>query len=562
MADTDADASGAAGRGPGVPQGSWTRPPDGPNPPPPPRGWAPPQGAGTPQPPQGGPYGPPPQGGPYGPPPQGGPYGPPPQGGPYAPPPQGGPYAPPPQGGPYGPPPQGGPYGPPPQGGPYGPPPQGGTYGPPPGGYPSPPGGSYPPPPSWLQPSGGWGAPPPGPGGPAAGPPGAPKPRSRFAVAVAVLAGVMLLGGLAAGWGLATENLVHGLVSGRTAIHTVPQQTSPNGAAALPGQSSQSLDVQAVTNKVSPATVDINTVIGSLSGQGGGQAAGTGMILTSDGQVLTNNHVVEGSTSIKVTVQGRSTPYTAHVVGVSRTADVALVQIEGASGLPTVTLADSSTVSVGQAVVAIGNALGQGGAPAVTQGSVTALDQSITASSDNGTSEQLTGLIQSDAPISPGDSGGPLVNSAGQVIGMITAGQAQGFRQSTSTVGYAVPASTAVGVVNEIRAGHAGSGIVIGKPGYLGVSVRDLTANQAARLGLSVTSGVLVIGVSANSPAAQIGITQNSVITAIDGTQVQSQTDLSPAIQAHKPGQKIQVTWTDQNGSHTGTATLISGPNA
>jgi S1-C subfamily serine protease len=380
-------------------------------------------------------------------------------------------------------------------------------------------------------------------------------------VFVAVLAGVMLVGGLAAGWGLATENLIHGVISGRTAIHTVPQQTTSNGVPSLPGQSSQSLDVQAITNKVSPATVDINTGIGSLSGQGG-QAAGTGMILTSDGEVLTNHHVVAGSTSIKVTIQGRSGTYPAHVVGISRTADVALVQIEGVSGLPTVTLADSSTVSVGQSVVAIGNALGQGGAPAVTQGSVTALDQSITASSDNGTSEQLSGLIQSDAPISPGDSGGPLVNSAGQVIGMITAGQAQGFRQTTSTVGYAVPASTAVSVVNEIRAGHSSSSVVIGKAGYLGVAVQDLTANRAARLGLNVSSGVLVIGVSANSPAAQIGITQNSVITGIDGTQVQSQADLSPAIQAHKPGQKIQVTWVDQNGSHTGTATLVSGPNA
>jgi S1-C subfamily serine protease len=369
----------------------------------------------------------------------------------------------------------------------------------------------------------------------------------------------MLLGGLAAGWGLATANLIHSVIAPRTAIHTVPPQTAPGS---LPGQSSQSLDVQAITSKVSPAVVDINTVVASL-GQSG-QAAGTGMILTADGEVLTNNHVVEGSTSIKVTIQGRSGTYPAHVVGVSRTADVALVQIEGVSGLPTVTLADSSTVSVGQSVVAIGNALGQGGAPAVTQGQVTALDQSITATSGGGqAAEQLSGLIQSDAPISPGDSGGPLVNSAGQVIGMITAGQAQGFRQTTSTVGYAVPATAAVNVVNEIRAGHASSSIIIGQPGYLGIAARDLTPSQAARLGLNVTSGVLVAGVQPGSPAEKIGLTQNSVITAIDGTQVQSQADLSPAIQSHHPGQRIQVTWVDQNGAtHTSTATLTSGPAA
>jgi S1-C subfamily serine protease len=154
------------------------------------------------------------------------------------------------------------------------------------------------------------------------------------------------------------------------------------------------------------------------------------------------------------------------------------------------------------------------------------------------------------------------VNSAGQVIGMITAGQAQGFRQTTSTVGYAVPASTTVSVVNEIRAGHASSSVIIGQTGYLGVAVRDLTDSAASRLGLSVSGGVLVVGVTSGSPAAQIGITQNSVITAIDGAKVQSQADLSPAIQAHKPGQKIQVTWVDQGGTHTGSATLVSGPNA
>jgi S1-C subfamily serine protease len=286
------------------------------------------------------------------------------------------------------------------------------------------------------------------------------------------------------------------------------------------------------------------------------------MILTPSGEVLTNNHVVEGSTSIKVTIPGRSSSYTATVVGVSPTADVALIQIQGVSGLPTVKLADSSTLSVGQPVVAIGNALGQGGAPSVTQGTITALNQTITASSDNGTSEQLSGLIQSDAPISPGDSGGPLANASAQVVGMITAGEAQGFRRTTSTVGYAIPASTAVSVVNEIRAGHASSTILIGPTGYLGVSVQDLDANTAARLGLDVSGGVLVRGAAQGSPAAQIGSGANSVITAIDGKSIDSANDLGPAIQSHKPGQKIQVSWVDASGKHTASATLIAGPAA
>jgi S1-C subfamily serine protease len=373
-------------------------------------------------------------------------------------------------------------------------------------------------------------------------------------VLAAALAAVMLLGGAGVGLGLATAGVIHSVVASRTPIRVVPQ------IGASSGQSGQTPDVQSIANRVGAATVDINTVVATL-GQSA-RAAGTGMILTSGGEVLTNNHVVEGATSIKVSIQGRSNDYAAHVIGVDPPADIALVQIDGVSGLPTVTLADSSGLSVGEQVIALGNALGQGGAPSVTQGSITALDQSITAGSDNGSSEQLTGLIQADAPISPGDSGGPLVNSAGQVVGMITAGETQGFRQTTSNVGYAIPSNNAVDIVNQIRSGSASSGIIIGQPGYLGVSVRDMTATTAARLGLSVTSGAFVAGVASGSPAEQAGITQNSVITAINGTQIGSAADLGPAIQTHKPGQRIQVTWVDQSGTHTATATLIGGPAA
>ena len=159
------------------------------------------------------------------------------------------------------------------------------------------------------------------------------------------------------------------------------------------------------TVEVNPAIVDINTVTTS------GNASGTGQILTSDGEVLTNNHVVDGSTSIRVVIAGRSGNFPAHVIGVAPARDVALIQIEGVSGLPTITIAPSSSVKVGDRVVAIGNALGAGGAPSVTTGNVIALDQTITASEGNGVSEQLVGMIQSDAPLQPGDSGGAIVNS-------------------------------------------------------------------------------------------------------------------------------------------------------
>jgi len=287
---------------------------------------------------------------------------------------------------------------------------------------------------------------------------------------------------------------------------------------------------------------------------GTGQAAGTGQILTSDGQVLTNDHVVDGSSSIRVTIAGRSGTFPAHVIGVAPAADVALIQIEGVSGLPTVTLASSSTLKVGDPIVAIGNALGLGGTPKATQGTVTALNQTITASEGNGKSEQLTGMIQSDAPISPGDSGGPIVNSAAQVVGMITAGDVQGFGAQTSTVNYAVPSDMALSLVNTIRSGETSSAIIYGQVGFIGVSVRDLTQSAGSQLGVS--AGALVVTVQSGSPAESAGITPNSVIIKIGDTSVTSSNTLGSLIRAHKPGEKVSVTWVDHRGAHTSTVTL------
>ena len=342
--------------------------------------------------------------------------------------------------------------------------------------------------------------------------------------------------------------------SAQSPIQAVPQDNSSTGA-------NQSVDAQSIANKVDPAVVDVNTVIDSSGQQA--QAAGTGMIVTSSGEVLTNHHVVAGASKIQVTVQGRSNSYAATMIGEDLSADVALLQIHNVSGLPTVSLADSSNLTVGQTVIAIGNALGQGGTPNVTQGTITALGQSITASDGNGTSEQLTGLIQSNAPISRGDSGGPLVNTAGQVVGMITAGSAGGFRQASSRVGFAVPSNTALDVVNQIRSGHpSSSSVVIGQAGFLGVGASDLDPVTVSRLGLSVSAGALVQSVVSGSPAAQAGIPQNAVIVAINGHTVTSTADLGVAIHTHKPGERIQVTWVDRNGRHTATVTLMSGPTA
>jgi len=362
-----------------------------------------------------------------------------------------------------------------------------------------------------------------------------------------LIAVVAAAAGAGVGWSLARAVNTH-----QTALSTAQpeapiQTTNPTD----PGSSNGNSSTAAIAAKVNPAIVDINTTIGS------NQAAGTGMIISSTGEILTNNHVVSSSTTITVTVQGRSQTYAAHVVGVDVSQDIAVIQIDGkVSGLPTVTFANSSALKVGDSVVAVGNALGQGGTPHATKGQVTALDQTITASEGGGNSETLNGMVESDAVIYPGDSGGALVNASGQVVGMITAGQAQGFRSSASSVGYAIPSNTAVGILNRIRAHEQASDLTYGQVGFLGVSVQQLDAATAAQLGLNVSSGALVVGTQAGSPAASAGIGRNSVITNVGGSAVTSADSLGTAIRSHKPGDSVSVTFVNQNGSHTVTVTL------
>ena len=378
----------------------------------------------------------------------------------------------------------------------------------------------------------------------------APPPRpasiwSRIAAFIVLIAVVAAAAGAGIGWGLARAVNNRPVAQATTSPEAPIQQVTPGTS------TSPSSTTDAIAAKVSPAIVDINTVLGN------GAAAGTGMLISSTGEILTNNHVVNGSTSITVTVQGRSQKYSAHVVGVDISQDIAVIQIDGSvSGLPTVKFADSSSLTVGETVVAIGNALGRGGAPNVTSGKITALDQTITASSGGSSSETLNGMIQSDAVIYEGDSGGALVNTSGQVVGMITAGQAQGFRSSASDVGFAIAANTAVGVVNRIRAHEEAADLTYGQVGFLGVSVQTLDAFSAQQLGLSVSSGALVTSVQPGSGAEAAGIARNSVITKVGGASVTSSDTLGTAIRSHRPGDGVSVTWVNQGGTHTATVTL------
>jgi S1-C subfamily serine protease len=384
-------------------------------------------------------------------------------------------------------------------------------------------------------------------------PPVANSVWHQIAAGVVIVAVIAAAAGAGIGWSLArTINARNGVAQNNTQpITEQPAQPAQPGSPIQPAPSTGgSLNTNAIAAKVDPAIVDINTVSGS------GQAAGTGQIITSNGEILTNNHVVDRSTSIQVTIAGRSQTYTAHVIGVDPSADIALIQVDGVSGLPTVSFASSSSVKVGDPIVALGNALGQGGTPDVSQGSITDLDQTITASEGGSKSEQLTGMLQSDATIYPGDSGGPLVNSSGQVVGMITAGDVQGFRSSASTVNYAIPSDTILSVVNQIRSGQASSAIIYGQTGYIGVSVQNLDASTAARLNLNTSSGALVASVVPSAPAAGAGITRYSVITSVGGTPINNLDDLSNVLLAHKPGQKVSIMWVNSSGTHTATVTL------
>jgi S1-C subfamily serine protease len=430
---------------------------------------------------------------------------------------------------------------------------------------------SPPPPPPWSPGSqagaGGWGG----------QPPGRPKRsrRRRLAITAAVAAVGLAVG---AGGVLATE----GTSAGATAA------------------SSTALTTSQVATKVDPGLVDVVSTLGYQNAE----AAGTGQVVTSSGEVLTNNHVIDGATSIKVTDIGNGRAYTATVVGYDKTADIAVLQLQGASGLATVSFGNSSSVAAGQTVVALGNAGGKGGTPSVAAGTVTALNQAITASDEgSGSSENLSGMIETNADIQPGDSGGPLVSSAGQVIGIDTAASTSSDMSSpgqspygqspygqppygqspsssgqspygqspsssgqsqTQTQAYAIPINTALSIASQIEAGSSSSSVHIGTTGFLGV---ELASPDASSFGGGATggeengAGLTVQGTLSGSPAAQAGRSAGDVIDSVDGDAVSSSSGLQSVIEQYHPGDKVSIGWTDQSGqTHTSTVTLANGP--
>ena len=334
------------------------------------------------------------------------------------------------------------------------------------------------------------------------------------------------------------------------------------------GGSGAPSDVQGVAAKVAPGLVDVNSTFSYQGGQG----AGTGIVLSSNGEVLTNNHVIDGATKVSVTDVGNGKTYNASVVGYDPTHDLAVLQLQGASGLQTAKLGDSSKTAVGDPVVAVGNAGGRGGTPSSTGGSITALDRSITAGDEaGGSSEQLSGLIQVNANIQPGDSGGSLVNASGEVIGVDTAASQGSSLTSSGDQGFAIPINQALATAKAVEAGHGSSGVHLGPTAFLGAELSP-SSNQSASLGYggsdggfgsSNASGAPLAGVLSGGPLAQAGLAAGDTITSIDGTTIDSSSTVGSTLIQHHPGDKVQVGWVDSSGqSHTTTVTLAGGPPA
>ena len=287
----------------------------------------------------------------------------------------------------------------------------------------------------------------------------------------------------------------------------------------------------------------------------GDQAAGTGMVLTSSGEVLTNNHVISGATTVKVVVPGTGRSYSARVVGYSVTSDVAVLQLSGASSLKTVTTAAAENLAVGQDVRAVGNAGGTGSL-STAKGSITGIGRTITAS-DGSRAERLTGLIETNAALQPGDSGGPLLDGSGRVVGMDTAAETSfgyGFQETAASDGYAIPIGRALAIAAQIEAGKSSATVHIGGTAFLGIQV------TSAGYGYD-TAGAVVAAVVPGGPADSAGLVPGDVITAVGGKTVSSPDALTTTLLAKKPGAKLPVTFIDQTGvSRTLLVTLGSGP--
>ncbi len=432
-------------------------------------------------------------------------------------------------------------------------------------------------------PWGGYGAPP-------------PPPRSGFGRTLAYLAVAVLAAGAGAGAAVALNHSSssapvslgnggsqanpygsgNGNANGNANPYPFPSSGNgsvPNGSSGNSGASGNSgtgsLNASALAKKVDPGVVDITSDLHYSDAT----AEGTGMVISSDGLVLTNNHVIDEATNVSATLVTSGKTYTAKVLGYDATDDVALLQLQGASGLKIVTMSDSSKVKVHDAVLALGNAGGRGGLPSTAQGTIQALNQSIEASdSGAGTTEKLHGMIETNAPIQQGDSGGPLVNGSGAVIGMNTAANSTGYgNYSTATTGFAIPINSALTIANQIKSGKATGSVHIGLAGFMGVNVADASTPSDCTTGgdgfgglgggqqPAVSSGALICQVYPDAPASKGGLASGDVITSVNGSAISSADGLTKFTSGSHPGDSFAINYVDAYGAHHSATVTLTG---
>ncbi len=314
-----------------------------------------------------------------------------------------------------------------------------------------------------------------------------------------------------------------------------------------------------VVNKVSESVVSIVTSVKTASYFGQSytsSAAGTGIIVSDNGYILTNKHVIEGATSIQVVLADGTTYKDVEVAAVDSLNDVAFLKIKDAAGLKAATLGDSKTITVGQQVVAIGNTLGEY-QNTVTSGVISGTGRTLTATDSTGTmSEKLTDMIQTDAAINSGNSGGPLINAAGEVIGINTANSTSG-----ENVGFAIPIAAVKGMLAQLKESGQAS------RAYLGVYGSEITADSAKAYDLPVTSGAYLYtsngkysAIVSGSPAEKAGLKEKDIITAVNGVKIGSAGSLSTLIGEYKPGDTVQLA-VIRNGQEIAVNVTLEGYN-
>jgi len=358
---------------------------------------------------------------------------------------------------------------------------------------------------------------------------------------------------------------------------------TPRHAATDRLKAATAMNDEAVYDAVEPGVVDVVADLRYLQES----AKGTGFVIdAAAGLILTNNHVIDGATSVTVTPVTSGRSYPARILGYDRADDVALLQVRGAPGLEAVRIGNSARARVGTPVLAIGNEGGQGGTPTVAPGVISSLDRTIIASDKSSDLiETLYGMLQTSADIRPGDSGGPLAGADGRVIGINTAAGG-----STVYSGYAIPIDRAMPIARQIAAGRQGSRIQIGLPAFLGVLLPDSSSadpHRQARQEMHQTgavsgsgsgctsgdttatpasiapagTGALVDGVLCGTPAEQAGLFAGDVITSVGGQPVTSPRSLTALVSRYHPGSRVALAWIAPGGSlHTAVMTLAAGP--